>query len=159
MSLYVSDTINLLDNQLAFTPGLRYEDVTVDFRPGVRGRTDSNKASELLPGLTIGYQANKDLFLFTNAQRSLVPVQTAQITREGDVANETAWNYEIGARHQAAKNLATTTTLFQIDYQDQIQFNSETSRFENLGKTVHQGIELQSDWRATDNAKLPFAYT
>lgn len=159
MALYVSDTINMLDNKLAITPGLRYEDVTMDYRNGVSGSTDSNKASELLPGLTIGYQANKDLFLFTNAQRSLVPVQTAQITREGEVANETAWNYEIGARHRAAKNLATSATLFQIDYEDQIQFNSDTSRYENLGKTVHQGIELQADWKAARNANLTFAYT
>jgi len=158
-ALYVSDTIRLLDDRLAVTPGLRYEDVNMDYRNGANGATDTNKASEVLPGITIGYEASNQLFVFANTQRSLVPVQTAQVTREGDVANETAWNYELGARYQMNASLSTTTTLYQIDYKDQIQFNRVTSRFENLGETRHQGLELQADWQASTNAKLSVAYT
>ncbi|MDZ4262139.1 MAG: TonB-dependent siderophore receptor [Pseudomonadota bacterium] len=158
-ALYVSDTIRLLDDHLAVTPGLRYEDVSMDYRNGVSGVTETNKASEVLPGITVGYEASNQLFVFANTQRSLVPVQTAQVTRDGDIANETAWNYELGARYQVNANLSTTTTLFQIDYEDQIQFNSGTSRFENLGETSHQGLELQADWQASANANLSVAYT
>jgi len=158
-ALYVSDTIKLLDGRLALTPGLRYENVSMDYSNGVSGATDSNKASEVLPGITAGYEANQQLFLFANTQRSLVPVQTAQVTRDGDVANETAWNYELGGRYQLNSSLSTTTTLFRIDYEDQIQFNSGTSRFENLGETRHQGLELQADWQPMDQANFNLAYT
>jgi len=159
IALYFSDTIQLLDNRLSVTPGIRYEDVSMDYVNGVNGDTDSNEASEVLPGITLGYEASDRVFIFANTQRSLVPVQTAQVTREGEVANETAWNYELGGRFQVDADLSTTATLFQIDYEDQIQFNSGTSSFENLGETRHRGIELQGDWQAMANASVNFAYT
>lgn len=159
VAVYASDTIRFLDDRLAITPGVRYENVDMDFRNGVTGETDTNKASELLPGITLGYEATDRLFLFANTQRSLVPVQTAQVTREGDVANETAWNYEAGGRYQMTSNLLTSATLFRIDFEDQIQFNRVTSRFDNLGETRHQGVELQADWKVTKHAGLRFAYT
>lgn len=159
VAVYASDTIRFLDDRLAITPGIRYENVDMDFRNGVTGETDTNKASELLPGITLGYEATDRLFLFANTQRSLVPVQTAQVTREGDVANETAWNYEAGGRYQMTPNLLTSATLFRIDFEDQIQFNRDTSRFENLGETRHQGVEVQADWKVTKHTGLRLAYT
>lgn len=156
---YASDTIRFLGDRLAVTPGLRYEDVKMDFRDAIGGGSDTNNTEKLLPGLTVGYQANKRLFLFTNAQRSLVPVQTAQVTREGDVANETAWNYEIGARFAPRANVSTQLTLFRIDYEDQIEFNSATARFVNLGETRLQGAELQAAWQVRENAEISVAYT
>jgi Fe(3+) dicitrate transport protein len=158
-ALYVSDTMRFLDDRLAITPGLRYEDVKMDFRDARSGASDTNDAEEFLPGLTVGYQASEQLFLFTNAQRSLVPVQTAQVTREGDVANETAWNYEIGARFTPRSDVSTQATLFRIDYEDQIQFNRASLRFENLGETRLQGVELQAAWQVRENAEVSVAYT
>lgn len=159
LAFYVSDTMSFLDNRLRVTPGLRYEDVQMDFRDNLANSTEDNNADELLPGLTIGYQATGDLFLFANGQRSLVPVQIAQATREGDVANETAWNYELGARFQTTPASLASATLFRIDYEDQIQFNQTTSRFENLGKTRHQGIELSNNWAINNQWELGLGYT
>jgi len=159
VAFYASDTIRFLGDRLAITPGVRYEDVNMDFNDERSGTVGDNHAEELLPGLTIGYQATDRLFLFTNAQRSLVPVQTAQATREGDVANETAWNYEIGARFTPRPSLSTQATLFRIDYEDQIQFNAGAARFENLGETRLEGAELQASWQVQENAKLSVAYT
>lgn len=159
IAFYVSDTISFLDDRLTVTPGLRYEDVNMDFRDNLSGVTEENNADELLPGLTVGYQASDDLFVFANGQRSLVPVQIAQATREGDVANETAWNYELGARLQATPALLSSATLFRIDYEDQIQFNQTTSRFENLGKTRHEGIELSNRWDVNSQWELGLGYT
>lgn len=159
VAVYASDTIRFLDDRLAVTPGVRYENVDMNYRNGANGDTEANNASELLPGITLGYEATDRLFLFANTQRSLVPVQTAQVTRAGDVANETAWNYEIGGRYQTTPNLLTSATLFRIDYKDQIQFNRDTSRFENLGETRHQGVELQADWQVRKNVDLGAVYT
>jgi Fe(3+) dicitrate transport protein len=159
MAFYVSDTMSFLDDRLTVTPGLRYEDVDMDFRDNLSGNTEENNAEELLPGLTVGYQASDDLFVFANSQRSLVPVQIAQTTREGAVANETAWNHELGARLQVTPDLFSSATLFRIDYEDQIQFNRSTSRFENLGETRHQGIELANRWNVNSQWELGLGYT
>lgn len=158
-AFYVSDTMSFLDNRLTVTPGLRYEDVDMEFRDNLNGNSEENHAEKLLPGLTVGYQASNDLFVFANSQRSLVPVQIAQTTREGAVANETAWNYELGARLQVTPALQSSATLFRIDYEDQIQFNQTTSRFENLNETRHQGIELSNRWDVNSQWELGLSYT
>ncbi|WP_019933352.1 TonB-dependent receptor family protein [Oceanimonas smirnovii] len=156
---YVSDTISLLDDRLTLTPGVRYEEVRTDYRDENSGALSDNHTSAWLPGLTVGLQATDEVFLFANAQRSLVPVQTAQVIREGEVANETAWNYELGARWQPYDNLQTTATLFRIDYQDQIQFNKAQNLYENLGETRQQGIELESRWSPIVDVDLGLGYT
>lgn len=159
LALYASDSMTFLDDRLTVTPGLRYEDVDMDFRDNLNGNREENNTDELLPGMTLGYQATDALFLFANGQRSLVPVQIAQTTREGEVANETAWNYEFGGRVQVTPALLSSVTLFRIDYEDQIQFNQTESRFDNLGKTRHQGIELDNRWRVADNLEFGLGYT
>jgi Fe(3+) dicitrate transport protein len=159
VALYFSDTIALFEDKLSITPGIRYEDVSTDFEDRINGTTNKNETDKFLPGLTVGFQATDSLFLFTNAQRSLVPVQTAQVTREGAVANELAWNYEIGARSQLSENVSVSGTLFRIDYDDQIQFNRTDSIFENLGETRHEGVELTADWQATTRLALGIGYT
>lgn len=158
-AVYASDTIRTLNGRLTITPGLRYEHVDMSYYNSLNGDNDTNRASELLPGLSVGYRATDNMFMFANAQRSLVPVQTAQVTREGDVANETAWNYEVGARYRFNANNEATVTLFRIDYQDQIQFNRSTSRFENLGETRHQGVELEWAGKPHRDVELRAAYT
>lgn len=159
VALYFSDSIAMLEDKLTITPGIRYEDVSTDFEDRINNTTNKNETDKFLPGLTVGYQATDSLFLFTNAQRSLVPVQTAQVTREGAVANELAWNYEIGARSQVSENVSVSGTLFRIDYDDQIQFNRTDSIFENLGETRHEGVELTVDWQATTRLALGIGYT
>ncbi len=159
---YISDTIKLWDERLTITPGIRYEEVRTDWvdeKPGNGNKTDSNNVSAWLPGLTVGLQATEQVFLFANAQRSLVPVQTAQVTEEGEFANETAWNYELGARWQLTDSLETSATLFRIDYEDQIHYNKALSRYESLDETRQQGIELEGRWQATDTLALGLGYT
>lgn len=159
VAFYVSDSMAFLNDKLTITPGIRYEDVSTDFEDRISGFKDENETDKFLPGLTLGFQTTKSWFLFANAQRSLVPVQTAQVTREGEVANELAWNYEVGARTQITENLNLTTTLFRIDYEDQIQFNRTDSIYENLGETQHEGVELLAEWQATPRWQFGLGYT
>lgn len=159
LAIYLSDSISFFDDTFTVTPGIRYEDVSTNFEDGINNTKNSNDTDELLPGLTVGLQATDSLFLFANAQRSLVPVQTAQVIREGDVANELAWNYEIGARTDLTTNVSVSSTLFRIDYEDQIQYNSTDTVYENLGETRHQGVELTADWRATRHLTVGMGYT
>ncbi|MDP4546208.1 MULTISPECIES: TonB-dependent receptor family protein [unclassified Marinobacter] len=159
MAFYLSDTVSFLDDRLTVTPGIRYEDVAMDFQDNLNNQKEKNNAEEWLPGLTVGLQASDDLFVFANSQRSLVPVQIAQTTREGEVANETAWNHELGARFQVTPDLLSSATLFRIDYEDQIQFNRANSRYENLGETRHQGIELSNRLYLNNAWELGLGYT
>jgi len=156
---YASDTISLMNGRLDVTPGIRYENVTTNYNDGISGTIDENNVSEWLPGLTVGFQATKDLFVYTNAQRSLVPVQTAQVTKPGEVGNELAWNYELGARLQATTNLSAGATLFRIEHENLIQYDKPSDTYINLGETRSQGIELSSDWQASDQLKLALSYT
>lgn len=156
---YASDTISLMNGRLDVTPGIRYENVTTNYNDGISGTADENNVSEWLPGLTVGFQATKDLFVYTNAQRSLVPVQTAQVTKPGEVGNELAWNYELGARLQATTNLSAGATLFRIEHENLIQYDKPSDTYINLGEARSQGIELSSDWQASDQLKLALSYT
>lgn len=159
MAYYVSDTMRFMSDRLTITPGIRYENVRTDYVDQVSSATSDNYATAWLPGLTLGLQATNEVFLFANAQRSLVPVQTAQVIREGQVANETAWNYEFGSRWQPLSTIELSATLFRTDYQDQIQFNKALNIYENLGETRQQGIELESRWKATEALALGLGYT
>lgn len=159
MAYYVSDTMRFMSDRLTITPGIRYENVRTDYVDQVSSATSDNYATAWLPGLTLGLQATNEVFLFANAQRSLVPVQTAQVIREGQVANETAWNYEFGSRWQPLSTIELSATLFRTDYQDQIQFNKALNIYENLGETRQQGIELESRWQATEALALGLGYT
>ncbi|GAA0680880.1 TonB-dependent siderophore vibrioferrin receptor PvuA [Marinobacterium maritimum] len=156
---YASDTISLMNGRLDVTPGIRYENVKTDYNDGISGAVDENSVSKWLPGLTIGYQATNDLFVYTNAQRSLVPVQTAQVTKPGEVGNELAWNYELGARLQATPDLSAGATLFLIDHEDLIQYDKPSNTYINLGEARSQGVELSSDWQASNRLKLGLSYT
>lgn len=158
-ALYASDTLHLMGDRLEITPGLRYETVKTDFVDNLNSNTDSNDVDKFLPGLTVGYQASDRWFLFGNVQRSLVPVQTAQVTKGGEVANETAWNYELGARIQVTDNLSASTTLFRIDHDDLIQYDKPSNTYINLGSTTQQGVELTADWQALDNLELGLSYS
>ncbi|SIQ31274.1 Fe(3+) dicitrate transport protein [Marinobacterium stanieri] len=158
-SAYASDTLSLLGGQLEVTPGIRYEHVKTSYNDGISGTEDRNTVSEWLPGLTLGYQANSKLFLFANAQRSLVPVQTAQVTKPGEVGNELAWNYELGGRLQATHALSVGATGFLIDHEDLIQYDKASNTYLNLGESRSQGIELDADWQANDSLQLGLSYT
>lgn len=158
---YLSDTLSLFGDRLEITPGLRYERVSTDFVDQIGGTAAVNKAQELLPGLTVGYKASEQLFLFGNMNRSLRPPQVAQVTRGGDVGAEVGTNYEIGARVTPLPGLDASATLFRIDFEDQIEFDRVTGLFRNLGETRHQGIEVAANWRpaALPGLTLKGSYT
>lgn len=151
IAAYLSDTWQL-GGGWEVTPGIRYEHAEMDYADTLNGGRDENDASAWLPGLTVGYAANEAWYLFTSAQRSLTPVQLAQITNPGDVSNETAWNHEIGARYQSGPWQAEATG-FLINYEDQVVKQPDNS-LKNLGETRYQGLETRLAWAPNT---LPFS--
>ena len=157
---YLSNAISLFDRRLTITPGIRYENARMDYSDSVTGFTNSNLAKEWLPGLTVGFQATDDWYVYANAQRSLRPPQVTQIVKEGAVGAEIAWNYETGVRYTPWKGLRVDVGLYRIDFDDQIEYNATTDRFVNLGSTRHQGIETELFWTpaALPNLDLHASY-
>ena len=145
-AFYLSNAIGLLDNRLTITPGVRYENARMNYDDGITGFQHENKSEEWLPGLTVGFQASDDWFIYANAQKSLRPPQVTQIVKEGDVGAELAWNYETGVRYTPWQGLRVDAGLYRIDFSDQIVYNATTDRFDNLGSTRHQGIETEVFW-------------
>lgn len=155
---YISDTMVFMDGRFKVTPGVRYENAQMDFVDTLSNTSSDNNAKALLPGITLGFDATDAVFLFGNVQRSLVPAQIAQVTKSKDVANETAWNYELGGRWQLTPTFSTKMTLFRIDYDDQIQYNKAMDIYENLGRTLHQGVELENKWQLAEGLALELNY-
>ncbi len=151
---YLSNAVSLMDGRLVITPGVRYENATMDYRDGVTGFKNDNRSEEWLPGLTIGLQATDAWFVYANAQRSLRPPQVTQIVKEGSVGAEIAWNYETGVRYTPWDGLRVDAGLYRIDFDDQIEYNATIDRFVNLGSTRHQGIETEVFWTPSAIANL-----
>ncbi|WJV66133.1 TonB-dependent siderophore receptor [Pectobacteriaceae bacterium CE70] len=144
---YISNAVKLFDDSLTITPGMRYEHISEKYRDSVSGLNTSAPDEQWLPGLTLGYQMKPAWFLYANAQKSLRPAQATQIVKGGDVTSELSWNYESGVRYTPAPNINLNAGLYRIDYNDQVSYNSTNDTYENIGKTRHQGIELEGYWQ------------
>ncbi|MEH6358347.1 MAG: TonB-dependent siderophore receptor [Pseudomonadales bacterium] len=143
IAAYISDEIKLFDQRLTITPGVRYEHLDSTFKDKNANTTVDNTISEVLPGLTIGFEASDDWFVYANGQRSLRAPQIAVIRGTGEENAERAWNYEVGARYDFSQNGNVNMSLYRIDFDDQLLYNSTLRSFDNIGRTLHQGLELE----------------
>ncbi len=147
VAAYISNTLFLLDDKLKITPGIRREQVYLDFRNNQAGDKKSNPTKDWLPGLDIGYQVTDALFLFANFHESLRPVQFTQITFGGDLSAERANNFETGFRINPLKNVGVNFSAFRIDFDNKLEFVNRDVGFRNLGKARHQGVETDFTWQ------------
>ncbi|EGG99945.1 Vibrioferrin receptor PvuA [gamma proteobacterium IMCC2047] len=154
IAAYISDEIKLLDQRLTITPGLRYEYVDMTFKDIGKSTKTDNDITEVLPGLTIGYEAGDNWFLYANTQRSLRAPQIAVIRGTGKEAAELAWNHEIGARYDFSNNGNVAFSLYHIDFEDQLIYNSTQQSFDNVGKTLHRGFEVEASYSPESMPRL-----
>ncbi|RWX56201.1 TonB-dependent receptor family protein [Photobacterium chitinilyticum] len=139
---YISDEIKLANDKLTITPGIRYEHIDMDFVDIGKNTGDQNTVNEWLPGFTASYQLTDTWLAYTNAQRSLRAPQIAYIRGKADEGAEMAWNYELGGRYTQGRN-SLNLALYRIDFDDQLQWNKTDQTFDNIGRTVHQGFEVE----------------
>ncbi|MBO9881620.1 TonB-dependent siderophore receptor [Xanthomonas sp. D-109] len=143
---YVSDAISLADGRVTVTPGLRYEQVDSRYYNLASGVRTRNKTDDVLPGLTLGFQATPQWYLYADGQRSLRAPQVTQIIFGDNLDAELAWNYEAGARYQPNERTRVQFGGYLIDFDQQIQLDNTTRTYRNLGKTRHQGGEVEVQW-------------
>ncbi|MCL1125424.1 TonB-dependent receptor family protein [Shewanella surugensis] len=144
MAYYISNTLGFFDDTVTITPGLRLEDVNMTFNNLGAGYSQSSRVTEWLPGLTLGYQVASDWFLYANSQRSLRTPQISQLWPKGQTLDsELSWNYETGVRFTPTIRSNISLALYRIDFDNKIEYNSDTSLFTNIGSTRSQGVEVQ----------------
>lgn len=160
---YVSDEMGFMDGKLRVTPGVRFETADMTFKDKGNNTTAENTVTEWLPGLTAAYDIQKDndqlWTVYANAQKSLRTPQIAYIRGKGEEGSELAWNYEIGTRY-TTDEIQTNLGLYSIDFKDQLQYNSGEQSFDNIGHTLHQGVEASIDYKpeTMDNLDLGLSY-
>ncbi|MCI2263356.1 TonB-dependent siderophore receptor [Xanthomonas indica] len=143
---YVSNAIAFADGRVTVTPGLRYEQVDSRYYNLASGARTRNKTDDVLPGLTLGFQASPQWYLYADGQRSLRAPQVTQIIFGDNLDAELAWNYEAGARYQPNERTRVQFGGYLIDFDQQIQLDNTTRTYRNLGKTRHQGGEVEVQW-------------
>lgn len=163
-----------IDDQIAYgkwrvTPGVRYEHIDLERDNLLVPFTAEDKNSKALPSLNVSYLLNRELTLFGNYTTSFGSIQHLQLNLQASTDSlqpETARTTELGARY-AGRQWQLEATVFNLDFSNQIEFvNTAPLYYQNLGKTVHRGIETRADYTfdqrgmlAGLNAYATYAYT
>ena len=159
MAYYVSNKLGFFDETFTITPGLRYEDVRMEFQNVGQGYKQSNHVQELLPGLTLGYEFSGAWFTYANAQRSLRTPQISQLWPEDQTLDsELSWNYELGMRFTPNDLSYLNLALYRIDFENKIQYDSSQGLFVNIGETRSQGVEIEGQYSPIDKLTLRASY-
>ena len=159
MAYYVSNKLGFFDETFTITPGLRYEDVRMEFQNVGKGYKQSNHVQELLPGLTLGYEFSGVWFTYANAQRSLRTPQISQLWPEDQTLDsELSWNYELGMRFTPNDLSHLNLALYRIDFENKIQYDSSQGLFVNIGETRSQGVEIEGQYSPIDKLTLRASY-
>lgn len=172
-SLFLQDSIGLMNDKLSVQLGLRHTGINRDFtnyasEGGVATYNIQKDYAKTLPSLGVRYQLAPEQQAFFNlAENFRAPpdsvfyglinggtfsngVLTGHTLRPVNVAPETATNLDIGYRY-AGKALTFSGSLFHVDYRDRIAsaydpVNGTNTNY-NVGDSTTRGFELESSWR------------
>lgn len=154
----------LVTDKITITPGFRVEHVNydqIDKRANTgNGTFSKTHITEVLPGIGVTYSPVKQYTLFAGVHRGFAPPQISDAIQSNvvvDLDAELSWNYELGLRGQPAHWLGFETTLFRMDFQNQIISQSVAggsgATNTNAGRTAHTGIEFGTKMDLLDLAK------
>jgi len=141
-------------DKLIITPGIRYEDVTVNRKNQLTDYTEEVNYNEPLPSISANYQINGNWNIFTNYNRSFGSVQHLQLNLK-EVSSPTSLNaeiadiYEIGAKFNG-RNSNFDATVFNVDFKNKIRYNYDTTDYDNNGHVTNNGIEFSGQYFLDD---------
>lgn len=156
-----------------FTPGIRYENITISrvnygandlTRSGASPTRRENQVSVVLPGVGVNYQISPALNVFGGVHKGFAPPGSSE-----DTDPEESINYELGVR-KFGKTLSATAVLYLNDYKNLLGADLAaaggigTGDLFNAGEALTKGLELQIGYDVMSNNKtfaLPvnLAYT
>ncbi len=77
-----------------------------------------------------------------------------------DLEVETSLNYEVGIEQSLGQNAKIAMTIFSLETENQITYDTTTYSYNNLeGTTKRKGLELSGSAELTDRISTNFAYT
>jgi Fe(3+) dicitrate transport protein len=162
---------------LSLTPGLRVENARQEVReefnaakqaagtPLGHGRYDR---SVVLGGLAAAWDFPRKTQAYANFSESYRPLVFTQAVPTGgtavvnaDLKEGRAQNYELGLRGQPWRGLVFDASVFRLDFDDQIgnvSLPGGRSTVGNIGRAVHQGLEVSVQYRLLGrNERAPAA--
>lgn len=173
-SVFIQDTMDLLNSKLQVTPGLSYRQIHRDYannaNSGTNGGADytvDKTYSEVLPSLNTSYQVSDRLQAFAGLgknfkapgnfsyQGAVNPgvtyvngVPTAYTSRVRNPAEqETSVNLDIGTRYRGDW-FKGSVTAYYVDFKDRIASGFDPiggGRFDiNVGKSTIKGLEIEA---------------
>ena len=181
-SVFLQDTLNLMDNRLAATLGLSDRSIKRDFTNTASsmsgGGADyqiSHTYSDVLPNLGLKYQLSREQSIFFNAAKNFrAPANyvLSGLVTGGTVANgvlsgftlrnplvdkETSNNFDLGYRLQNDR-FTLSGSLYRINFRDRIAtaYDPATalSVDMNVGNAHNQGLELEAGWKPANRWSL-----
>lgn len=152
-----------INEQLELTGAMRYDhDTRESFEPTNKDATYAKKSfSQLQPKVTLAYQMNDDLLLYTGYSRGFrsggfnEPADGISRTFDKEISD----SYEIGFKTALFNNKVTLNGAAFIIEQDDAQFtqfNIDTFTLENLSidEVQTKGLELEAAFAATSNLSI-----
>ncbi|MEQ9402527.1 MAG: TonB-dependent receptor [Cyclobacteriaceae bacterium] len=136
----------------AFTPGIRYENITIErtnygssdpSRSGTGLSLRENEVSVVLPGVGVHYQVNNKINLFAGVHKGFAPPGSSV-----DTDPEESVNYEVGLR-KFGKLFSATTVIYLNDYKNLLGADLAAAGgigsgdLFNAGTALTKGLELQ----------------
>jgi iron complex outermembrane receptor protein len=173
-SLFVQDSIGLLNDRLNLQLGLRRSGIDRDFtnfasEGGAATYNVQHSYAKTLPNIGARWQLDeRQQLFFSVAENFRAPpdyvyyglINGGTAGSDGllsgyrlnavNLAAETATNWDFGYRH-AGQNVNFSGTLFYIDYQNRLAaaydpLNGISTNY-NVGDSTTRGVELESAWR------------
>lgn len=165
-SAYVQNRTYVTPN-LTVTPGVRLESFRYE-REMLRSNFQDvsilghDRVLALIPGLGVAYEIGPFSSLFAGVHRGFSPPRVKDaLTSDGssyELDAESSWSYEAGMRLRVASGLNLETTLYYMDFSNQVIPVSESSGGQgvpnatglvNGGATTHYGLEYLVRWNST----------
>ena len=163
---YLQDDIEISD-LFKCIAGVRYDRVAFFF---CDRRVESNSRDKVMAkvdpscGIVVTYQEGSELYgNFGKAFRT--PTIGQMFTYSGsaniDLLPEESTNYEVGIRHNYGDRLRTSAGVYWMKIKNEIWYDTATRRYQNYGRTFHDGLEASADLKVTDGFSLfgNYAYT
>jgi Fe(3+) dicitrate transport protein len=108
--------------------------------------------TRVIPGIGVSHTTGERVTVFGGVHRGFAPPRTEDvISNTGGVIDldpELSWNYEAGFRSRMRPGVSLDTTLFRMDYENQIVPASLAGGvgaiLTNGGSTLHQGVEVRA---------------
>jgi len=161
---YIQDEIRVFD-VIKFIFGARYDWVKFNFDDKrVELNSKDRLMSKVTPsgGIVFTYQDGSDLYgNFGQAFRTPTISQmfTYGSKSNTDLLPEEATNYEIGVRHCFNERLKARASVYWMRIDNEIWYDNASRKYQNYGKTSHDGVESGIDFKVTDWAAIFGNYT